>query len=491
MKLVVQIRSNTFRRWHGALLSRLAARPDTNVALDFTPQIATAAGVGALMQLEAVLHRIPRPGLASVEPAASLGRFAGPDAGADLVLALDGPPTDAGDAAAWHLTFDGVCGEDALLAALMARQAPLVAIIDASGAMVASGRPGSEAGGVLLLAFEDVLARITTLILAALDGAATALPHPSSNDAPGIRRGLPSAAARALAQAAIRRIYTLSHHAPHWRVGWRAASGADMLRDGTSEGAPWTVLPDDGTRFYADPFLIEVAGTTTMFVEDFSHRTQKGIIAAVAFGPQGPLGTPRPVLETASHLSYPHVFAHGGSIWMVPESSAARRIDLYRATAFPGGWVQEATLVDDVCASDATLVRRDGIWWMFATVRDGGGAFSDALHLWSAPTLCGPWRPHPRNPVMIDIASARPAGAFIDYAGALIRPVQDCRRGYGAALGFARIRRLDAEGFEQEMTGVSQGAGWRGRLHTYNRCGALETIDGSARVRKKLWGLGA
>ena len=491
MKLVVQIRSKTFRRWHGALLARLAARPDTRVTLDFAPQIATAAGVDALMQLEAVLHRVPRPGLASVEPAASRGRFAGSGAGADLVLALDRPPADAGDTAAWHLTFDGACGEDALLAALMARRPPLVAIVDASGALVASGRPGSETGGVLLLAFEDALARITTLILAALDGAAAAPPHPSPNDAPRVGRSVPSAAARALAQAAIRRIYTLSHHAPHWRVGWRATSGADMLRDGTSEGAPWTVLPDDGTRFYADPFMIEVAGTTTLFVEDFSHRTQKGLIAAVAFGSHGPLGTPRPVLETASHLSYPHVFAHDGAIWMVPESSAARRIDLYRATAFPGGWVREATLVDDVCASDATLVCRDGTWWMFATVRDGGGAFSDALHIWSAPALRGPWRPHPRNPVMIDIASARPAGAFIEHDGVLIRPVQDCRRGYGAALGFARIERLDAEGFAQEMTGVSQGAGWRGRLHTYNRCGALETIDGSARVRKRLWGAGA
>ncbi len=299
-------------------------------------------------------------------------------------------------------------------------------------------------------------------------------------------RPLAAVAAATLANAAIRRIYTLCYHAPHWRIGWRATPKADLLRDLSTEGAPWRVLPDDGSRFYADPFAITVNGATTLFVEEFPHRTGKGVISAVALGPDGPQGTPQPVLETAGHLSYPHVFAHDRTIWMVPESSGARRIDLFRATAFPGGWVKETTLVDDVDASDATLVQCKGRWWMLATVRDGAGAFSDTLNIWSAPQIQGPWQAHPGNPVLIDIASARPAGAFISRGNTLLRPVQDCRRGYGAALGIAHITRLDDEGFAQEMRSVAQGAQWRGRLHTYNRCGAIELIDGSARTRKPI-----
>lgn len=175
---------------------------------------------------------------------------------------------------------------------------------------------------------------------------------------------------------------------------------------------------------------------------------------------------------------------------MIPESSSAARIELFRATAFPGGWVKEATLVEGVVASDATLIEHGGRWWLFATVRDGGGAFSDALCLWSAADFRGPWSPHPRNPVLIDIASARPAGHMVMRDGALLRPVQDCRRGYGAALGIARVTRLDLDGFEQEVESIiGPGPLWPGRkLHTLNSAGGFEFIDGSAFARRSLIG---
>lgn len=144
---------------------------------------------------------------------------------------------------------------------------------------------------------------------------------------------------------------------------------------------------------------------------------------------------------------------------MIPESCSAGRVDLFRATAFPGGWVKEVALIDGVTASDATLIERDGLWWLFATVRDGGGSFSDALHLWSAPDFRGPWTPHPRNPVLIDIASARPAGEMIIRDGQLLRPVQDCRLGYGKALGIARVTQLDGDGFAQEVESIIEAGG--------------------------------
>jgi hypothetical protein len=141
-----------------------------------------------------------------------------------------------------------------------------------------------------------------------------------------------------------------------------------------------------------------------------------------------------------------------------------------------------------VVASDATLSEHDGRWWMFATVRDGGGSYSDALHLWSAPALLGPWVPHRRNPVLVDLATARPAGRVVRRGDMLVRPFQDCRKGYGTALGLAEIIRLDDDHFEQRVeTILRPGPLWPGhRLHTLNRAGVLECIDGSASRRKSL-----
>jgi hypothetical protein len=111
------------------------------------------------------------------------------------------------------------------------------------------------------------------------------------------------------------------------------------------------------------------------------------------------------------------------------------------------------------------------------------GSYHDSLHLWSAPDFRGPWTPHAHNPVLIDIASARPAGRVVERDGALIRPVQDCRLGYGEALALARIDRLDDEGYVQTVeTILRSGPLFPGtRLHTLNRTSAFEFIDGSAR----------
>ena len=203
------------------------------------------------------------------------------------------------------------------------------------------------------------------------------------------------------------------------------------------------------------------------------------------------MGAPQPVLERPVHLSYPNVFERDGEMWMIPESGAAGTIDLYRARAFPGSWTLETTLVGGLFASDATLVERDGRWWMFATVRDGGGAYSDALWLWSAPDFRGPWKPHARNPVLIDIASARPAGAMFVRDGALYRPVQDCRAGYGAAMALARVdrarrRRLRADGRERDaarggLAGAAAAHLQRRRgVRIHRRIGVRPALGGAA-----------
>jgi hypothetical protein len=60
----------------------------------------------------------------------------------------------------------------------------------------------------------------------------------------------------------------------------------------------------------------------------------------------------------------------------------------------------------------------------------------------------------------------------------LIRPAQDCARGYGSGLAFCRVDRLDEEGFAQSVLArvVPHARRIRG-LHTYNRVGNFAVID--------------
>src|SRR6185437_8834352 len=482
MKIDLRVDRGALRRWHLDLAERLARRPGAEVGIRLAEGGGRFKSAAALFQIETLLFGLGRGGPGASIGEKALGRFAA--AGEPyLVIDLAREPTTAG-ARVWRVECDGAGLEPGLLAAAISRRAPTVRVLGPSGPL-AVARPGADRLGLIAATFEEWLERTTTLIEAALDGAAVAVPPPIPDDAavgfdPAAlaSRRWAARAGQTFKQAAVRGVYSTLCHAPHWRVGWLRRR--DDLAAGLGDG--WTDLPDDGRRFYADPFPIVWRGRTFLFVEEFEHRLGKGIISVAEFGPEGPLGAPAPALELPGHLSYPNVFERDGEMWMIPESCASGTVDLYRARAFPFSWSLEATLVADVVASDATLVEWGGRWWMFATVRDGGGAHSDALWLWSAADFRGPWTAHPRNPVLIDIASARPAGRMFVSGGALYRPVQDCRAGYGAALGLARVDRLDDSGFAQTIeTIIRPGAGWPGRrLHTYNAAGGLEFIDGSA-----------
>jgi hypothetical protein len=264
--------------------------------------------------------------------------------------------------------------------------------------------------------------------------------------------------------------------------------GPDLWDTQTLSGTMWRELDDPKTRFLADPIAFHHEGRTFLFVEDFDHGTQKGVISMVEFDARGPVGPLERVLEEDWHLSYPLVFAAEGAIWMMPESSAAREIALYRADAFPRKWIKEATIIPDIVAVDATIFQHQSRYWLLTSVHNGEDDFTD-LHVYSSPSLLGSWRPHKLNPVLRDPRSARSAGPVVHRNGKLWRPVQDCSERYGGAVGLAEITRLDDEGYEQIVRSVLKPCReWPGRrLHTLSQAGGFEFIDGSANVLRRSW----
>jgi hypothetical protein len=165
---------------------------------------------------------------------------------------------------------------------------------------------------------------------------------------------------------------------------------------------------------------------------------------------------------------------------MIPESAANRTIELYRATDFPDTWRLERVLMDDVYALDPTLLIQDGKFWLFVCLPERGAAHGDELSLFMSDTLDGPWLPHPANPVVSDVRSARPAGRLFVRDGSLIRPAQDASGGYGRAVVFNRVEIVaEAEYRETPMGGI--GTEWlRGNrgTHTYNFDSRFEVVDG-------------
>ncbi|MEP6832080.1 MAG: hypothetical protein ABJB74_01750 [Gemmatimonas sp.] len=242
----------------------------------------------------------------------------------------------------------------------------------------------------------------------------------------------------------------------------------------------YTPVASPRDHYYADPFLIERDGRTFLFFEDFLFKTNRGVLAVAELKADGAVSPATTVLDLPYHLSYPFVFEHDESMYMIPESASNRSVDLYRAQQFPDKWEQVKTLQSDVRAYDVTLHVQDGVYWFFANMVERGTASSDELFLFSANSLTGEWTPHPMNPIVSDVRRSRPAGKLFKRDGKLMRPSQDCSLSYGGAIQLNEVLVLSKTHYEERPVSRID-PDWAPELvgtHTINSSEHFETIDG-------------
>ncbi|MGY3484586.1 hypothetical protein ACVW1C_002469 [Bradyrhizobium sp. USDA 4011] len=444
------------------------------------------AGLDILFELERIVLRKGKAGGADrLKAIPERPRAGDPDVVVDFTSAARDPNCSA--RLYLRPRFNGLTGESAVLSAILAGDLPVIEIVnELDGSVMDRGHPSAETAAGLSGGLETVMARTLSMLPPILSGAPRLVPQLAAPASGGELRNPAPFVVRGVATSIAKEIYRLCCYAPHWHVGWRFAGNTDIWRTGDLSGPAWNVLGDPGNHFYADPFPVKWQGRTFVFFEDLDHRTGKGIISAIEFGGNGPIGTVMPVLEEPWHLSYPFLIEDGGELWMIPESTAHRDVPIYKCIRFPDKWERHSTLLSGLELADVTITQHNGLHYMFGAWRDGTGGYSDTLAIYYAGQLLGPWQPHAANPILMDRATTRPAGNFVTVDGKLWRPVQDCTNGYGAALGLAEVLELSPTTYKQAVRHLlNPGPLWTGRkLHTLNRCGQLEVIDGS-RVQPK------
>ena len=484
MSISIRVNPNRIRRWHTDLQKSLRIETGQDAYFVFGAEADYPRSLELLLNLEKLIYRTVGPSsIDTVRPQGLKQEASEHEPEAIIDLTQDCNESLAGSNVLAPV-FDGRAGEEALLGTLLDGRVPVLEIL---------AGPSRDVVGKVVLAldeahsvrerFECMVAQLQRLLIKVLSTPRRTIP-PSDRHSASSRPTLSSAgrySARLVSSSALKRAYQLCLFSPHWRVGWRFVDDGGVWERHSLAGEPWNDVADPGFRFYADPFPYTFGGKTFVFVEQFDHREGKGIIAAIPFDEKGQTGPAIPVLSEPWHLSYPFLFEYRGEMWMVPESSQAKKISLYRADPFPSRWTLEVDVVTDIDAHDASLVQFAGKWWIFATVRNELGGAMDSLSIFFADELFGPWSVHPLNPVLVDAGAARQAGQFVQRGGQLWRPVQDCRGGYGRALGLAEVRSLSDREFNQVVnTVLCPNVNWPGRrLHTLNRFGRLECIDGS------------
>ena len=241
-------------------------------------------------------------------------------------------------------------------------------------------------------------------------------------------------------------------------------------------------------RFWADPFIVARDNKYYVFIEEFPYATQKGHISLIVMNKDGSFEPPVRVLEAPYHLSYPFVFEFESNLYLIPESSANRTVELYKCTAFPLKWEFQRNLMNNCEVVDTTLFQWQGRWWMFLNQIQTEGASSwDELFLhYSDSPFSDNWTPHQRNPVVSDARSARPAGRLFVRDGRLYRPSQNCSGRYGYGFNICEITKLTETEYEEKIVSRVEPK-WDKNVvstHTINYEDGLTIIDGQLRRRR-------
>jgi hypothetical protein len=237
------------------------------------------------------------------------------------------------------------------------------------------------------------------------------------------------------------------------------------------------ILPPED-RVWADPFIWRQGEDFYIFCEEWLYREPHGHISVMQVSNQGEVLSPaKPVLKEPYHLSYPFLFEYEGALHLLPEGGASRMLEVYQCEEFPGRWRKRTTLMRNIRFTDAALFPHHDRWWLFLTMRRGLYALNRDLFLfWADTPLAQNWTPHPSNPVIRDIQSARPAGRVFEVGGKLYRPSQNCLIRYGHSLRINEIIRLDTKGYEERLIGEvrpDEASGLRAHHHIDWREGLL------------------
>jgi hypothetical protein len=390
--------------------------------------------------------------------------------------------------------INGLSGRSGLLAALTGGptvRVSIVATVEGSRHEVVSTAICIPARDPVHRPLDTVFARVVTLFDAAVRHLIQDRPLPltapkgetetsaGAEASYGLSRKV-EAAARRLAHNMVGPVVRTAD----WTIGLRPV-GEPSRRDEKIRPDLLRLVPSDHGHFIADPMLIEHGGTIYLFFEEMDHARGLGTLACLAVESDGSLTQPTTVMRRSTHLSYPFVFEHEGQVFMIPETSADRRVELWRAIRMPDQWERCAILLDGVEAVDGTAKydSREGLWWMFVSVAEPGGSTFDTLSIYFSKTLESGWTAHPLNPVKLDPRSSRPGGPILEEDGYWLRPAQDCSQGYGGALSWCRITDLTTKTFHEEVVERwSPPDGYRG-LHTFTRAGDWEAID----LQRRRW----
>jgi hypothetical protein len=236
-------------------------------------------------------------------------------------------------------------------------------------------------------------------------------------------------------------------------------------------------------RFWADPFVIYKNQQHHVFFEEFLDFKNKGHLSVMIVDNNGNYSKPVKILERDYHLSFPSIFEFENTLYLIHGTihNSNSYVELFKCEDFPFKWIHDRKLITNIPLVDTTMFFYNKKWWIFAckAENDGTSQSNELMLFYSDNPLSKDWNPHPLNPIVSDITSARPAGKIFEMNEKIIRPAQNCFQIYGNGFSLNEIIKLNENEYEEKQLEFFK-PNWKNGLiglHTFNYDHGCTVID--------------
>ena len=231
---------------------------------------------------------------------------------------------------------------------------------------------------------------------------------------------------------------------------WTIFTGKSGFYENITSSAVPLKMPKD--EFWADPFLFHYNEKDYLFFENYSYKTKRGKISCGILH-NNELTQVIDVLDFNFHLSFPFIFEEDGEIFLMPEGSENKKLEVFKAVDFPSKWELYTTAFEGEVVGDAFFhVDEEAQKWLFLNKQAAKTApMNSELFIYKVDSYkMNVLTPHKQNPVLIDARVARNGGGLFKHNNQWYRPSQRNVDGvYGRALNINKIEKLTLEEYKE------------------------------------------
>ena len=267
---------------------------------------------------------------------------------------------------------------------------------------------------------------------------------------------------------------------------WTIFTGSKGFFDRITSSPVQLIMPKD--EFWADPFLFHHDDKDYLFFENYSYKTKRGKISCGILE-DGQLSEIGDVLDFNFHLSFPFIFEENGEIYLMPESSENKKLEVFKAVAFPFKWELYATAFEGEAVGDAFFhTDEEQQKWLFLNKQAAKTApMNSELFIYKVDSCkFNSLIPHHQNPVLIDARVARNGGSIFKHNNQWYRPSQRNVDGvYGRALNINRIDKLTIDEYIETTVQIIEPDFDKNLmgLHHLHQCNGTFVFDAAYRYR--------